>query len=175
MIIGVTLLHKQALVRVEPHTTLSALVLYMLIAHFASSFGGWLGLVADAVSQNSIWHKGSFSATNPHRWLWSIHLENHFFPKDRVGQAAPNFTMLTPSSDYGRVGVVDKEWPVPLFAICLGQTHFHSYSETIMWLRTKQAFALLRSSIMCLRGSRPYRCRTVSLEAIQLAPNEAGL
>ena len=41
-------------------------------------------------------------------------------------------------------------------------------------IRTKLSFAFLRSSIMCLRGSRPHRSRLVRLDAIQLATSEAG-
>ena len=57
----------------------------------------------------------------------------------------------------------------------ISERHANSYSETVMWLRTKLSFALLRSSIMCLRGSRPHRSRVVRLDAIQLATSEAGL
>ena len=31
-----------------------------------------------------------------------------------------------------------------------------SYSDAIAWLRCRLAFALLRSSILCLRGTRPH-------------------
>ena len=61
------------------------------------------------------------------------------------------------------------------FADRISERHGNSYSETVMWLRTKLPFALLRSSIMCLRGSRPHRSRVVHLDAIQLATSEAGL
>ena len=34
-----------------------------------------------------------------------------------------------------------------------------SYSETMGWVRTRMSFAILRSSILCLRGSRTkWRC-----------------
>ena len=39
-------------------------------------------------------------------------------------------------------------------AAMITNKHSQSYSETINWLRCRISFSLLRSSIMCLRGSR---------------------
>ncbi len=44
------------------------------------------------------------------------------------------------------------------------------YSSTMAWLRCRITFALLRSSILCLRGSRRHRnCETVSQPELALA------
>ena len=57
----------------------------------------------------------------------------------------------------------------------ISSTHQLSYNEAIVWLRTRLSFALLRSSLMCIRGSRPHRSRRVDLNAIQVAISETKI
>ena len=57
----------------------------------------------------------------------------------------------------------------------ISSTHQLSYNEAIVWLRTRLSFALLRSSLMCIRGSRPHRSRRVDLNAVPVAINETNL
>ena len=49
------------------------------------------------------------------------------------------------------------------------------YSLTMTWLRTKLAFALLRSAVMCLRGSRSVCGRSMSDSAPDVVVAEARL
>ena len=44
-------------------------------------------------------------------------------------------------------------------------------STVVSWLRTKISFALLRSAIMCIRGSRSTRKTEQHLDDIELAEN----
>jgi len=37
--------------------------------------------------------------------------------------------------------------------------HNKAYSKTLNWLRCRISFSLLRSAVMCLRGSRSFRGR----------------
>ena len=50
-----------------------------------------------------------------------------------------------------------------------------TYNEAIVWLRTRLSFALLRSSLMCIRGSRPHRSRRVDLNAVPVAISETRI
>ena len=49
------------------------------------------------------------------------------------------------------------------------------YSLTMTWLHTKLAFALLRSAVMCLRGSRSVCRRSMSDSAPDVVVAEARL
>ena len=42
------------------------------------------------------------------------------------------------------------------------------YSTTMSWIRSKVSFALLRSALLCLRGSRSPRCVPLNLEHCEL-------
>ena len=57
----------------------------------------------------------------------------------------------------------------------ISSTHQLSYNEAIVWLRTRLSFALLRSSLMCIRGSRPHRSRRVDLNAVPVAISETKI
>ena len=57
----------------------------------------------------------------------------------------------------------------------ISSTHKLSYNEAIVWLRTRLSFALLCSSLMCIRGSRPHRSRRVDMNAVPVAISETGL
>ena len=57
----------------------------------------------------------------------------------------------------------------------ISSTHQLSYNEAIVWLRTRLSFALLRSSLMCIRGSRPHRSRRVDLNAVPVAISETRM
>ena len=51
-----------------------------------------------------------------------------------------------------------------------------SYGETVSWLRTKLSFCLLRSAIMCVRGSRSIKKTTaVDTDSIELTCSESRL
>ena len=50
-----------------------------------------------------------------------------------------------------------------------------SYSITMTWLRTKLAFAVLRSAVMCLRGSHSVCGRSMSDAAPDVVVTEACL
>ena len=57
----------------------------------------------------------------------------------------------------------------------ISSTHQLSYNEAIVWLRTRLSFALLRSSLMCIRGSRPHRSRRVDFNAVSAAISETKI
>ena len=51
-----------------------------------------------------------------------------------------------------------------------------SYGETVAWLRTKISFCLLRSAILCVRGSRSVRkVITVDTDNIELTCSEGRI
>ena len=51
-----------------------------------------------------------------------------------------------------------------------------SYGETVSWLRTKLSFCLLRSAILCVRGSRSVKKTTaVDIDSIELTCSESRL
>ena len=51
-----------------------------------------------------------------------------------------------------------------------------SYGETVAWLRTKVSFCLLRSAILCVRGSRSVRkVLAVDTDNIELACSEGRI
>ena len=43
-----------------------------------------------------------------------------------------------------------------------------SYASTIAWIRTRVSFAFLRSALVCLRGSRPWRRTTPNIQETDL-------
>ena len=45
-------------------------------------------------------------------------------------------------------------------ASLIAEKHNHPYSSTLFWLRCKLSFSLLRSAIMCIRGSRSFYHRS---------------
>ena len=51
-----------------------------------------------------------------------------------------------------------------------------SYGETVAWLRTKLSFCLLRSAILCVRGSRSVKKTTaVNIDSTKLTCSESRL
>ena len=57
-------------------------------------------------------------------------------------------------------------------ASLLGEKRGNSYSSTLHWLRCRLNFSLLRSAIMCIRGSRSTFYTTPPTESIDLALHE---
>ena len=58
----------------------------------------------------------------------------------------------------------------------LAEKRDDSYSQVASWIRTKTSFALLRSSLMCLRGTRHhFYCPEISMTTIDLEMREAQI
>ena len=59
----------------------------------------------------------------------------------------------------------------------ISSTHQLWHNEAIVWLRTRLSFALLRSSLICIRRSRPHRDRSrrVDLNAVPVATSETRI
>ena len=59
----------------------------------------------------------------------------------------------------------------------LAEKHNTPYSTTMAWLRTRLSFALLRSSLVCLRGWRPKRRHSLEVyrDIMMVAATEARL
>ena len=58
----------------------------------------------------------------------------------------------------------------------LAEKRDDSYSQVASWIRTKTSFALLRSSLMCLRGTRHHFYRPeISMTTIDLEMREAQI
>ena len=65
---------------------------------------------------------------------------------------------------------------ISVLAEKLGEKQNTSYSETVTWLRAKISFSLLRSAILCIRGSRTVRQFDKSeISDIELTCSEAKL
>ena len=54
----------------------------------------------------------------------------------------------------------------------IAQKRKHIYSVVMGWLRCRLSFALIRSSVMCIRGSRSSHYRPVYMDSISLAAQE---
>ena len=52
-----------------------------------------------------------------------------------------------------------------------------SYATTISWVRAKVSFAILRSALLCLRGSRTRRRRNIDVKHrdLEMEKGQAGL
>ena len=66
-----------------------------------------------------------------------------------------NFTPLVFSAS-GRMGPVARVFYEKLVSM-IAIKHNRAYSKTLNWMRCKISFSLLRSAVMCLRGSRSFR------------------
>ena len=66
-----------------------------------------------------------------------------------------NFSILclVVTSTAGRLGPAAKTFHKRI-ALLIAEKHDQPYSLTFFWLCAKSSFSLLRSGIMCLRGSR---------------------
>ena len=62
-------------------------------------------------------------------------------------------------------------------ALLIAEKQNHPYSSTLFWLRCKLCFSLLRSAIMCIRGSRSSYHRPTNMfsEAIDLSCSESRI
>lgn len=60
-------------------------------------------------------------------------------------------------------------------ALLIAEKRNHSFSMVIAWLRCRLSFALLRTSLLCLRGSRPRSKMVMENVAIDLAVGEANM
>ena len=62
-------------------------------------------------------------------------------------------------------------------ASLIAEKQNHPYSSTLFWLRCKLSFSLLRSAIMCIRGSRSSYHRPTNMfsEAIDLSCSESRI
>ena len=52
-----------------------------------------------------------------------------------------------------------------------------SYATTISWIRAKVSFAILRSALLCLMGSRTLRMRNLDIKErdLEIEKGQAGL
>ena len=62
-------------------------------------------------------------------------------------------------------------------ASLIAEKQNHPYSSTLFWLRCKLSFSLLRSAVMCIRGSRSSYHRPTNMfnEAIDLSCSESRI
>ena len=85
-----------------------------------------------------------------------------------------SFTPLVFSANGGYGREADRFMSV--LAEKLAEKQNTSYSETVTWLRTKVSFSLLRSAILCIRGSRTVRkVEKTEINDIELTCSEAKL
>lgn len=64
---------------------------------------------------------------------------------------------------------------VKRIALALAEKKNQTYSVVVGWLRCRLSFALLRTTLLCLRGSRPHRPKKIEDIAIDLAVGEAHM
>ena len=66
------------------------------------------------------------------------------------------YNIISNGSYFVRTFLLEK-WRI---ATLLSEKRGHPYSHVLYWIRTKLCYSLLRSAVMCLRGSRSsyHRC-----------------
>ena len=98
----------------------------------------------------------------------------HAYEKSAREAAKASFTplVLAASGGMGNAATVFYKW----LAALLAQNRHQPYSTTMGWLCTALSFTLLRSAVLCLRGSRTKRSPPVSSNhALDLMVNEGCL
>ena len=69
------------------------------------------------------------------------------------------------------------EIPLKISRAIIGKKKQESYTTTISWVRAKVSFAILRSALLCLRGSRTPRGRKLDVKDrdLEIEKDQAGL
>ena len=152
-----------------------------------SEHGAWLDIAADNIWGNDRQqaffdigvfnpHAPSYCNRSPMQCYKSNEQEKKRGYEERVrdiehGSFAP--LVLSISGGLGPIATTVYKRLASLVA----EKHNHPYSSTLFWLRCKVSFSLLRSAIMCIRGSRSSYHRPTNMfsEAIDLSCSESRI
>ena len=79
--------------------------------------------------------------------------------------------VFSPSGGMGPIATVVYKW----IATIIADKRNQPYNRTLFWIRCKLSFSLLRSVIMCIRGSRSSCHHLTGLGAIDLTCSEGRI